>query len=170
MILVSDPSVKLSAAGINVNTGSFSDPRYMQGMSHYIEHMLFINSEKYPEPSGFDNVVSGNSGYTNAYTGFENTKYYFQTPNSKFEEALDMFAQFFIDPLFPQEYLDREVLAISSEFELTFQNDWWKLRYALLQITDLSSPFSIFDVGNLETLKLAPERNGLNIREEIVKH
>ena len=38
-----------AAAGMCVQVGSFSDPMEAQGLAHFLEHMVFMGSEKYPE-------------------------------------------------------------------------------------------------------------------------
>ena len=41
--------VKKAAAAVAVGVGSLCDPLEMQGLAHYLEHMLFMGSEKYPD-------------------------------------------------------------------------------------------------------------------------
>ena len=40
---------------------------------------------------------------------------------------MDRFAQFFVSPLCLEDSLDREVLAVDSEFSLARQDDMWRL-------------------------------------------
>ena len=51
-ILISDPEAERSAASLSVGMGSLSDPKKRPGMAHFLEHMLFLGTEKYPEPEG----------------------------------------------------------------------------------------------------------------------
>ena len=51
-----------------VGVGSLSDPANMQGLSHYLEHMLFMGSEKFPDENDYDSFLSKNGGGSNAYT------------------------------------------------------------------------------------------------------
>jgi secreted Zn-dependent insulinase-like peptidase len=60
---------------IAVNSGSFNDPKHRGGLAHFLEHMIFMGSEKYPDEKEFSNHVSKNGGYTNAYTENEYTNY-----------------------------------------------------------------------------------------------
>lgn len=34
---------------MTVGVGSFSDPSEIQGLAHFLEHMIFMGSEKYPK-------------------------------------------------------------------------------------------------------------------------
>lgn len=51
-LLVHDPETDKASASVNVNVGSFSDADDMPGMAHAVEHLLFMGTEKVPEPSG----------------------------------------------------------------------------------------------------------------------
>lgn len=39
---------KVTGASLTVNVGSMRDPKEYHGLAHFLEHMLFISSEKYP--------------------------------------------------------------------------------------------------------------------------
>ena len=40
----------------------------LQGLSHYLEHMLFMGSEKYPDENEYDSFLAKYGGSSNAYT------------------------------------------------------------------------------------------------------
>ena len=46
VILISDPQTELGAASLDVSIGSSSDPEEIQGLAHFLEHMLFLGTEK----------------------------------------------------------------------------------------------------------------------------
>ena len=46
IILISDPQTVQSAASLDVSIGSSSDPEEIQGLAHFLEHMLFLGTEK----------------------------------------------------------------------------------------------------------------------------
>lgn len=46
ILLISDPKTDKSSAALDVNVGSLSDPIKLQGLSHFLEHMLFLGTEK----------------------------------------------------------------------------------------------------------------------------
>eukprot|EP00882_Tetradesmus_deserticola_P020972 GHRQ01022665.1.p1 GENE.GHRQ01022665.1~~GHRQ01022665.1.p1 ORF type:complete len:274 (+),score=115.83 GHRQ01022665.1:417-1238(+) len=91
---------KKAAAAMAVGVGSFSDPPEMQGLSHYLEHMLFMGSDKFPDENEYDSYLSKHGGSSNAFTELEFTNYHFEVAPAHLEAALDRFAQFFVAPLF----------------------------------------------------------------------
>jgi secreted Zn-dependent insulinase-like peptidase len=46
-----------AALGLCIGVGSFSDPWSVQGMAHFLEHMVFMGSEKYPKENDFDAFI-----------------------------------------------------------------------------------------------------------------
>lgn len=43
-----------AAASLTVGVGSFEDPDEIPGLMHFLEHMVFMGSEKYPKENSFD--------------------------------------------------------------------------------------------------------------------
>eukprot|EP00434_Breviolum_minutum_P034884 symbB.v1.2.030880.t1/scaffold3459.1/size56318/3 len=64
------------AMAMAVRAGSYDDPRDLPGLAHFCEHMLFLGTKKYPEPSGFDQFMTKYGGSNNAYTSSEATVYF----------------------------------------------------------------------------------------------
>ena len=59
------------------NVGSLNDPPHRQGLAHFLEHMIFMGSEKYPKEDAYSDFISANGGYSNAFTEYEFTNYQF---------------------------------------------------------------------------------------------
>jgi len=109
VLLVSDPDTDKSAASLAVHVGSGSDSKERQGLAHFLEHMLFLGTEKYPQPGEYHEFIRSNGGSQNAYTSYEFTVYYFDIEPGRLEPALDRFSQFFVAPLLSPEYVEREM-------------------------------------------------------------
>ena len=85
-------------------------------MAHFCEHMLFLGTKKYPIENHYQSFISSNGGDSNAATGEEYTYFYHDVSTDMFEESLDIFSQFFKEPLFNQVCIDKEINAIENEF------------------------------------------------------
>lgn len=73
--------------------------------------------------------------------------------NQALKESLDIFANFFIDPLLTQDFVDKEVNAVNSEHEKNINNDAWREFQLMKHLSHKDSPFNCFSTGNLSTLK-----------------
>ncbi|MBT4491769.1 MAG: hypothetical protein HOC70_00885, partial [Gammaproteobacteria bacterium] len=152
VVLISDPKADKSAASLTVFRGSFDDPEDRPGLAHFLEHMLFIGTEKYPEPDGYFSFVQAHGGSSNAYTASEHTNYFFDVQPEAFPEGLDRFAHFFISPLFQQDYVEREKNAVNSEYKLQLKEDSWRGFAVRKLASNPDHPVSEFNIGTLETL------------------
>ena len=51
-----------AAASMAVNAGHFDDPADRQGLAHFLEHMLFLGTDQFPDSGSFNNFVSQAGG------------------------------------------------------------------------------------------------------------
>ncbi len=153
VLAISDPDFNNSAAALEVQVGSLMDPVERQGLAHFLEHMLFLGNEKYPEVDEFSAYLDSHGGYSNAFTGEDRTNYHFEVQHDAFEGALDRFSQFFISPLFSPEYSEREMNAVNSEHQKNLQQDDWREHQLFKEFYRKNHPANHFSTGNLETLK-----------------
>lgn len=160
-------SDKLSAAALCVAIGSFSDPPDIPGLAHFLEHMVFMGSEKYPNENGFDSYLGKHGGSSDAFTDCEQTMFHFDVEKNYFERALDRFAQFFIRPLMKKDAVDRETEAVDSEFEVALPDDDNRIEQLLGNLANEFHPMSKFLWGNAETLKVRPKATGIDIYQRL---
>ncbi|KAL6075623.1 Protease 3 [Balamuthia mandrillaris] len=168
VLLVSDPETDKAAAAMNVNVGSFSDPDGVAGLAHFLEHMLFLGTEKYPDEQSYSSYLAEHGGSSNAYTDLENTNYYFDVTPDYFQGALDRFAQFFIAPLFTEDAADREMHAVDSENTKNLQADVFRLFQLMKSTASPNHPFHKFATGNLYTLRDATKEASIDLRAELL--
>lgn len=157
VLLVSDPGTDKAAAAMDVAVGSADDPKEYQGLAHFLEHMLFLGTERFPEAGAYQRFISEHGGHHNAFTSLENTNYFFDVTPEHLTAALERFAQQFISPLFNPEYVRREVNAVHSEFTSKIKDDGRRLYSAVKQVLHPDHPYGKFSVGNLSTLKANEE-------------
>ncbi|GAA5316293.1 MAG: insulinase family protein [Candidatus Pelagadaptatus aseana] len=165
VVLISDPETQKAAASLDVAIGSADDPRDREGLAHFLEHMLFLGTEKYPEPDAYQSFISQQGGSHNAYTSPEHTNYFFDVKAEALPEALDRFSQFFTAPLFTPEYVDRERNAVHSEYRAKIKDSYRRERDVYREIASQSHPMSKFTVGSLTTLA---DRDGDLVRDDLL--
>ncbi|KAI4325648.1 hypothetical protein MLD38_031029 [Melastoma candidum] len=169
VLLISDPDTDKCAASMNVSVGSYLDPEGLEGLAHFLEHMLFYASKKYPEEDSYMKFISEHGGSTNAFTASERTNYFFDVNVDGFEEALDRFAQFFIKPLMSPDATMREIKAVDSENQKNLLSDTWRMHQLQKHLSNKGHPFHKFSTGNWETLEVLPRAKGLDTRDELIK-
>ena len=166
VLLISDPATQKAAAALDVYVGSGDNPEGRGGLAHFLEHMLFLGTEKYPDPAEYEQYITEHGGNRNAYTSFDHTNYFFDINADYLPEALDRFAQFFVAPNLDAEYVDREMNAVQAEYQMGLNNDGRRGLDVLQALMNPEHPYSQFSVGSLESLADRPEAP---IRAELIE-
>uniref|UniRef100_A0A8C1Q263 Uncharacterized protein n=1 Tax=Cyprinus carpio TaxID=7962 RepID=A0A8C1Q263_CYPCA len=159
--------ISQSAAALCISVGSFSDPADLPGLAHFLEHMVFMGSEKYPAENGFDAFLKRHGGSDNASTDCERTIFKFDVQRKYFREALDRWAQFFIGPLMIPDAVDREVEAVDSEYQMAQPLDSNRKEMLFGGLAKAGHPMSKFFWGNAQTLKNEPREKNINTYERL---
>jgi len=157
VLLISDPDSPKAAASLDVKVGSGDNPPGRGGLAHFLEHMLFLGTDKYPDAAEYEQYITEHGGTRNAYTSFEHTNYFFDIDASYLPEALDRFAQFFIAPRFDAQYVEREKNAVQAEYQMGLKSDSRRGLDVLQEVMNPEHPYSQFAVGSLESLADRPQ-------------
>lgn len=166
VLVVSDMEAKNSAATLAIPVGSMHNPDEQLGLAHYLEHMLFLGSERYPIINDYSKFMRLNGGYTNAYTAQERTVYGFEVNDKVFPEALDRLGDVMRAPLLDETYANKERSTVNAEHQ-TYKGQDARKFYTLDRYTlNPAHPISRFSTGDLSTLKDKP---GSNLQQELVR-
>jgi len=160
-LLISDSESKLSYVAIIIGTGSFHETDIL-GLAHFLEHMLFLGTSKYPDNNKYFEYINAHGGITNAFTDTQKTCYYFSIDEEYLENAIDIFSQFLIEPLFKPDLIDKEINSVDSEYKKNIGLYQFQIRQALKIMSNDNHPFKNFDIGSNETLHCE------NIREKLI--
>ncbi|MBI5368123.1 MAG: insulinase family protein [Planctomycetes bacterium] len=152
VLVIHDPQADHAGVALAVNAGSMYDGK-SPGIAHFLEHMLFLGTTKYPKSGEYSDYLTANGGSSNAYTGYDVTNYHFDVKTEALEGALDRFAQFFISPLLTDELSSREVNAVDSEHSKNLEDDFWRARQVYRSVLNPAHPECHFSTGNKQTLE-----------------
>jgi insulysin len=165
VILVSDKEADKAAASLAVNVGSGNDPQDRQGLAHFLEHMLFLGTEPFPDSGEYQDYISKHGGNHNAFTAHDVTNYFFEIDNNDLAGALDRFAPFFISPTFDANYVEREKNAVNAEYTSKSKEDGRRIFSAEKQAMNPAHPYAQFATGSLATLEDRPDSL---VRDELI--
>ena len=159
VLIISDPDADQSSASVAVGAGSWNDPAEFPGMAHFCEHMLFLGTKKYPDANEFMTKIADFGGMTNAFTQPHQTVYMFSCKHDGFLENVDRFSRFFIDPMFNQAHVARELHAVEQEYAKNLENDRWREYMIFKELGNEKHPNRKFSSGNAETLSGIPSKS-----------
>ncbi|MDF2532306.1 MAG: peptidase domain protein, partial [Clostridia bacterium] len=111
------PYVNSVSVGIWVKVGSRNETSNINGVSHFIEHMLFKGTQK-RNAKEIANSIDKIGGQLNAFTAKESTCYYAKVLDSHFDIALDVLADMFMNSNFAKEEIEKEKGVIMEEINM----------------------------------------------------
>jgi len=117
-----DRSAPVAAVVTLVRSGYFHESDEQVGLAHVCEHMYFNGTRRRPGAEDIAREVKGLGGSLNAGTYYDSTSYFVVLPAERLEQALDLQADAFSDPLMDEEVLSQEMGAIMQEARRKLDN------------------------------------------------
>ncbi len=111
------PTVRSVAIGIWINTGSRHEDKMNNGISHFLEHMLFKGTKTRSAKEiaeSFDRI----GGHVNAFTSKEYTCYYAKVLDNHAAYALEILADMFFNSTFDPIELEKEKNVVYEEIKM----------------------------------------------------
>ncbi len=111
-------AIKSISVGVWIKTGAVNENDKNSGISHYIEHMKFKDTENRTSKD-IANEMDKTGGTWNAMTGKETTCYYFKVISEELEESLDLLVDMVLNSKYSEEDLLKERDVIIEELKMT---------------------------------------------------
>lgn len=113
------PSLKLA---VYYKVGAIDEQQGQTGISHFLEHSMFLGTESVPEGK-IDDLISHVGGQLNAATNFDYTYYYYQVPSSMLELVMALEADRMRNLKFDPAEIERERKVVMQERRLRTENN-----------------------------------------------
>jgi predicted Zn-dependent peptidase len=118
------------------NVGSSNETSEINGVSHFIEHMLYKGTKKYPNTKDIDDIMSGHGITYNAFTNKKKTCYHFKflSNETTLNIVCDVANELLFHSLFRSSDIEKERDVIIQEYN-AFQNNPAHVFYNLVEST-----------------------------------
>ncbi len=151
IVLVSDKDINKSSCSVGVGAGYLQDS--FDGTAHFLEHLLFMGSEKYPQQNEYSSYIISSGGSYNAFTANDMTVYFLELDSNFLKKGIEMLSWFFAKPLLNMKNIESELEIINSEHEKNLLNDNWIMDDLFKHFILPNNKYNKFGTGNLESLK-----------------
>ncbi|CAI8712287.1 Coenzyme PQQ synthesis protein F [Pseudomonas sp. IT-P12] len=149
------PDLKRCAAALRVAAGSHDVPLAWPGLAHFLEHLLFLGTERFPAHQGLMAYVQGHGGQVNARTSERTTDFFFELPPQAFNAGLERLSDMLAHPRMNPEDQQREREVLHAEFVAWSQDERAQQQQALFDGLSPSHPLRGFHAGNRDSLPVA---------------
>ena len=135
-----------------IKTGSINENDKNNGVAHFLEHLFFKGTTKYPTGE-FDRILETKGAITNAATSKDFTHYYITLPSSYFEVAMDLHADMLMNPLIPRKELEKERKVVIEEIAKNNDNPESKLYENMVNAFYTNHPYKRKVIGKKEIIE-----------------
>ena len=146
------PRLTRSAACIRVAVGSHDVPADWPGLAHFLEHLLFLGTERFPAAQGLMAYVQQHGGHLNARTSERHTDFFFELPPDAFAGGLDRLCDMLAHPRLDPDDQRREREVLHAEFIAWAREPSAQRDLQRLQPLNATHPLRGFHAGNRYSL------------------
>lgn len=153
---------------LRVNTGSLNETDDIQGVSHFLEHMVFNGSTHFKRGEMIPAMQKeglGLGGDANAYTAFDETVYMMDVPSMK-ESTVDLaftiMRDFADGALLEESAIDAERGIITSEYKVRDSAGYRVMKEVFSIMLDGTRIPDRYPIGTLEVIRTAPREKFIN--------
>ena len=122
LITVPMEHTKAATVLVMAGTGSRYETKDINGISHFLEHMMFKGTEKRPGYLDISMELDAIGAEYNAFTSKEYTGYYAKAGVENFDQILDIESDIFLNSKFDLEEIEKERGVIIQEINMNFDN------------------------------------------------
>ena len=152
------PHMRSVSLGLWVGVGGRYEPAELNGVCHFIEHLLFKGTRRRTARQ-ISQDVEGIGGYLNAFTSEEMTCYHSKARYDRFDELLDVLADMFLESKFDPVEIDKERGVIKEERTMYLDQPQHRVQELLNETLWPGQPLGRPLTGTEETLdRLTRER------------
>ncbi len=112
------PSAKSVLVDVFVKTGSRQEAPRLNGISHFLEHLFFKGSRRYPTAQKLSHALDAIGAEYNANTGKEHTQFYIKAAKKHFQFIFELLTDMLQHPVFAPEEIEREKGVIIEEINM----------------------------------------------------
>lgn len=148
------PSTKSPVVSVQmwVKTGSADERKHEEGISHFIEHLLFKGTRNF-KVGEIAKTVEASGGELNAWTSFDQTVFYVNISKEFTNTALDVISDMMGFPLFDPKEIDAEREVVLEEIKRTNDNPSRKGSRLLFSSVYKKHPYRLPVIGRPEIIK-----------------
>jgi predicted Zn-dependent peptidase len=152
------PGLESVTVTVWVKTGSRFEEKETNGISHFLEHMVFKGSKKRPTAKAISEVVDSIGGEFNAATSKDWTNFYIKTRVGNLETATDVLSDMVLNPILASDEIEREKGTIIQEIAMYEDTPIMHIGDIFEELIFDGSPLGWEIIGSSKTVKTI-ERN-----------
>src|SRR3989338_2308388 len=152
VILIDTKAFPTMTTVLFFGAGSRYETEKNNGIAHFLEHMVFKGSKKYPDFFTISSVLEGMGAVHPAFPGTDHPGFWVKSPSEHFEKVIDVLADIIQYPLLAEEEIEREKGVIVQEMNMYEDTPMRKVGEYFEQLLYPRSSLGMDVIGKKETV------------------
>lgn len=165
LILVSRPESLATTVLILVKAGSEYETKKQNGISHFLEHMMFKGTKNRPKSSMIAEELDALGAEYNAFTSQEYTGYFAKAENHKVPQIFDIVSDLYLNPIFDPQEIDKERGVVIEEINMYKDMPMRQVETVFEEVMYGDQPAGWPITGEVETIKRLAREEFVSYRE-----
>ncbi|MAF80065.1 hypothetical protein CL629_03245 [bacterium] len=166
VILVPQKGSVATTVMVFVAAGSKYETKKINGISHFLEHMMFKGTDERLTAMDIASELDGLGAQYNAFTGQEMTAYYAKVRNEYFEQALDVVSDIYLHPRFESSEIEKERGVIVQEINMYEDTPQRRVQELFMECVYGDQPAGWDIAGSKEVVRSLKREDFLKYRGE----
>ena len=162
-LFIHSPGCSAGTVQMWFRAGSALEEKDNQGIAHFLEHMFFKGTPDRPGPQLAHDIESY-GGEVNAFTSFDYTCYYINTPSLFLDKSVDILLDMVANPLFSAEDIPAERQVVYEEYRRAMDNPS-QYNFIQLQKATFTGGYKHPILGREDTIQSFSEEQIRSFRE-----
>ncbi|MEK7217663.1 MAG: pitrilysin family protein [Patescibacteria group bacterium] len=152
LVMVPMEGTKTVTVMVMVGTGSKYETKDINGISHFLEHMMFKGTEKRPGPLDISRELDGIGAQYNAFTDKEMTAYYAKSGSDKLDIIMDVIFDIYLNSKLEESGIQTERHVVVEEINMYHDEPRWIVANVLEKLLYGDQPAGWSIAGEKETI------------------
>lgn len=145
------PHTQITSVQAWIKTGAVNEDRRNNGISHFLEHILFKGTKNFA-PDEIDSIVESNGGIMNAGTSKDYTTYYVTLPSDHAEVAFKVISDMVFNASFIPDEIEKEKPVVIQEIQRKFDNPTYDMWRDAMKTMFADTPYAMEVIGTEENV------------------
>ncbi len=165
VILVPQPGSVSSAVLVLVEAGSEYEKKRTNGLSHFLEHMMFKGTTKRPTSQLISGELDALGAEYNAFTGQEYTGYWAKAQNAKLRQIMDIVFDMYLHPIFDPKEIEKERGVVIEEINMYEDTPMRKVHQEFSELLYGDQPAGWDMAGTKENIRTLQRKDFVTYRD-----
>lgn len=153
VVRINLPSFHSITSFLVVKSGSRQETLQNNGVSHFLEHLVFKGTRKYADTLAIARAIEGIGGYFNAWTANDHTAYWNVVPKDQYQRGIEIAFELAFHPRLPKEDMEREKGVIIEEIRRIYDDPAHLVDEVASGLIYQGHPLGLSVIGSIESIK-----------------